>query len=427
MRIGQPAPLEALQAAHGSPQGATLAHIVIIVQENRSVDDLFQFLPNADTQSWGLNSYNQKVKLQPEPLTASYDIQHNHRAAWKVEYNNGAMNGFDRDPSHCVKPGNCPPLSLRAYGYVPKTDVQPYYTMAQTYTFADEMFQTNQGPSFPAHQYIVSGTSTTYDESPLRAAENAGQALGGCDSPPGTNVPLIDAHGNESQRAFPCFDRQSIFTLLDAAGISWKYYQDHPGAGILNAADALKPIWRKRKEYQANVAVPSSAVLKDIKGNTLASVVFVTPSRKASDHAGPTDGSGPSWVASIVNAIGKSTYWNSTAVIVTWDDWGGWYDHVTPMVRDSYETGFRVPMIVISPYAKSGYVSHVPYEFGSILKFIEETFGLGSLGTTDTNANDLSDCFNFGSKPKAFKPISAKYSANYFLLQPADPGDPDDE
>ena len=112
---------------------------------------------------------------------------------------------------------------------------------------------------------------------------------------------------------------------------------------------------------------------------------------------------------------------------MTWDDWGGWYDHVPPQIYDSYELGFRVPMIVISPYAKRGYVSHTPYEFGSILKFIERTFDLASLGTTDVRANDLSDCFNFGAEPRAFKPIAAKYSARYFEALPISYESPDDD
>jgi len=401
-------------------QHTSLTHIVIVVQENRSVDNLFQFLPNADTQFWGLNSYNQQVRLQPVSLTAAYDLQHNHYPAWSTEYNGGAMNGFNLDPSHCVKHRGCPPPELRAYGYVPKADVEPYYLMAESYAFADHMFETNQGPSFPAHQYIVSGTSTIHDGSGLRAAEDVGNGLGGCDSPPGSSVPVINLRGYETRRVFPCFDRRSIFTLLDAAGISWKYYQAHAGAHIINAVDALKPIWKNQQEYNANVIVPPSRVLKDIKHHDLASVVFVTPTTAESDHPGDNDGSGPSWVASVVNAVGNSTYWSESAVIVIWDDWGGWYDHVTPTVRNSYELRFRVPMIVISPYAKTGYVSHVPYEFGSILKFVEETFGLGSLGTTDTNANDLSDCFNFALKPSSFKPIAAKYRADYFLRQPLD-------
>jgi phospholipase C len=404
-----------------------IEHVVIIVQENRSVDNLFQFLPGADTQSWGLNSKNQHVRLAPESLTAPYDVQHNHLPAWETEYNRGAMNGFDRAPSSCTRKGQCPPQDERAYAYVPQADVQPYYTMAQEYAFGDEMFQTSEGPSFPAHQYVVSGTSTTYDGSSYRVAEDPGHQLGGCDSPPQTKVRLITGTGNEDRRIFPCFDRSSIFTLLDRAGIGWRYYQASTGAGLWHAVDALRPIWSNHTEYAANVIAPPSRVLNDIGKDDLASVVFVTPTAAESDHAGVTNGTGPAWVASVVNAIGESSYWDSTAIIVTWDDWGGWYDHVKPVVRNSYELGFRVPLIVISPYAKTGFVSHVPYEFGSILKFTETAFGLGSLGTTDAGANDLTACFNFHQTPRRFEPVSAREKAGYFLTQPLDPRDPDDD
>lgn len=108
---------------------------------------------------------------------------------------------------------------------------------------------------------------------------------------------------------------------------------------------------------------------------------WVIPDGGASDHPdNPTD-TGPSWVAAIVNAIGQSSYWADTAIIVTWDDWGGWYDHVAPMpgIRDSYEYGLRVPLIVISPYTKPAYISHVNHDFGSILKSVETVFLLGRL------------------------------------------------
>ncbi len=402
-------------------------HIIVIVQENRSVDDLFQFLPGANTQSWGLNSNNQRVSLEPDAITAPYDIEHNHDIAWRREYNNGAMNGFDRDLSVCSNHKRCPRHNVRAYGYVPQDEVQPYYTMAEEYAFGDKMFETSEAGSFPAHQYIVSGTSTIFDGAPDRASENPGHELGGCDSPPNTLVRVINEKGGERKKVYPCFDRRSIFTLLDSAGISWHYYQAHTGAHLWNAVDALEPIWSDTLEYEANVIVPPPQVLNDTKNGKLSSVVFVTPSAAQSDHADVTDGSGPSWVASVVNAVGESQYWKSSAIIVTWDDWGGWYDHVKPTVRNSLELGFRVPVIVISPYAKARYVSHTPLEFGSILKFIEETYDLGSLETTDRDANDLSDCFDFGQKPRKFQKIQSPLDAEYFLHLPDDPRSPDDE
>jgi phospholipase C len=137
---------------------------------------------------------------------------------------------------------------------------------------------------------------------------------------------------------------------------------------------------------------------------------------------------GPSWVAAVVNAIGKSPYWSHTAIIITWDDWGGWYDHVPPpSVINSYEYGFRVPLIVVSPYAKHAYISHVTHDFGSILKFAEEVFDLPSLGYADARSDDLSDCFDWTQVPSAFKPITAKLQAQDFLNDTRNPLPPDDD
>ena len=215
---------------------------------------------------------------------------------------------------------------------------------------------------------------------------------------------------------------------MDAAGITWRYYQAGTGSGFWHAVDALQPIWGNTTEYSSHVISTPSQFLTDVKNGTLEQVTWVTPTAAASDHAGETNGTGPSWVASIVNTVAASPFWYSTAIIVTWDDWGGWYDHVAPKVRNPYELGFRVPLLVISPYVKSaGYVSHVNYEFGSILKFTEEQFNLASLGTTDANANDFSDFFNFIQARKKFKKIHARYDAQYFISQPASNMMPDND
>jgi phospholipase C len=180
-------------------------------------------------------------------------------------------------------------------------------------------------------------------------------------------------------------------------------------------------------DWTNNVVLTNTQVLTDIANNQLASVSWVIPTGLESDHALLNDGSGPSWVSSIVNAIGNSSYWGNTAIIITWDDWGGWYDHVAPQILNSYEYGFRVPMIVMSPYARPAYVSHVTHDFGSILKFIELTFNLPSLGYADVAADDLSDCFNFTQMPIQFQTIAAPLNANYFLNDKRPPTDPDDD
>ncbi|HVR46560.1 MAG TPA: alkaline phosphatase family protein [Candidatus Binatia bacterium] len=416
-----------LPAAVTGPR-SKIQHVVIIFQENRSVDNLFHGLPGADTANYGYNSHGQQVQLQPIPLTERYDISHQH-SNFLTEYANGALNGFNLAKSNCSRGVQCPPKDVRAYAYVPQNEVQPYFSLAEQYAFADRMFQTNQGPSFPAHQYIVSGTSTISQGSPLRAAENPktpqGTFTGGCDSPSGSLVALIDPYGRETRQVFPCFERPALSDLLAVKALTWSYYQQRNGAGLWNAFDAIQHI-RDGGDYRKHVIEPPEKVINAITGGQLANVVWVTPTLEDSDHPG-NNGSGPSWVAWIVNTIGKSPYWNNTAIFITWDDWGGWYEHVKPPQYNSYELGFRVPLIVVSPYAKTAYISHKRHEFGSILKFVEETFNLGSLGTTDVRADDLLDCFDFSRAPRPFKTIQAPLHGDSFLRRPLAQQNPDDD
>jgi phospholipase C len=399
-------PLHARKLSSGLIQ-----YVVIIVQENRTFDNLFQGFPGANTASSGLNSKGRTIALRPESLTAPWNIYHSHHN-FETEYAGGQLNGFDNARSDCG--GVCLPSRVRAYSYVPQADVGPYWTMAQSYTIADDMFQSNEGPSFPAHQYLISGTSSTSDGSSQLASENPGQGMGGCDSPYGTQVTTIDATGQQGSPVFPCFNRTSLMDLLDENSLTWHYYQAVSGPGLWNAPDAVSPTYNS-SEFSTDVVVPSSQFLTDIGNGVLSNVTWITPTAQASDHPLINDGSGPDWVASVVNAIGESQFWDNTAIFVVWDDWGGWYDHVAPPIYTSYELGFRVPMLVISPYANTGYVSHTQHEFGSILKFTEEQFGLPSMGTTDERADDLSDCFNFNQSPTPFVAIPTIRGKEYFL------------
>jgi phospholipase C len=404
----------------------TIQHVVIIIQENRTPDNLFHGLPGADTVQSGQNSRGETVALHPVDMTAPYDLDHSHHG-FLTEYDNGNLDGFDKVGSSLCS--TCAAPSVRAYGFVPQSQTQPYWTMAEQYTFADRMFQTNEGPSFPAHQYIISGTSEPSAGSSLLAAENpttpSGSTTGGCDSPAGSLVAMIDPSGSEATKEYPCFDHPTLMDALDEKQQRWRYYEAYKGPGLWTAPDAIAHI-RSGADY-ANVVAPSSTIFNDIANLQLPAVSWVIPTAAESDHAKSTDGSGPSWVASIVNAVGESPYWNSTAIFITWDDWGGWYDHVKPQSYNTYELGFRVPLIVVSPYAKHAYVSHVQHEFGSILKFTEETFGLPSLNYTDLRADDLVDCFDFGQQPSPFHAIAAPIGAAAFLHQPVSTTIPDDD
>jgi phospholipase C len=399
---------------------ATIKHVVIIFQENRTPDNLFHGLPGADIANSGLDTAGDTIALQPIPLANTYDLDHSHTGFLDM-YDGGKMDGANTVKVTC---GSTCPYPNPQYGYVPASDNGPYMQMAQQYTFADRMFQTNEGPSYPAHQFIFAGTSEPEAGSDLLVSENPAAAAGdpGCLSTEQAQVVAIDPAGSEAQTVTSCFEHQTLSDLLDAKGLSWRYYAPIT-TGIWVAPNSIQHI--QAGPDWANVVTPETQVLTDISNGNLATVSWVTPTAAESDHAKSNDGTGPAWVASVVNAIGQSPYWNNTAIFIAWDDWGGWYDHVQPQIFGSYELGFRVPLIVVSPYAKVGYVSHVQHEFGSILKFTEETFALGSLGFTDARADDLSDCFNLRQSPQPFRAIAARYSADYFKHLPPDRRNPD--
>lgn len=412
-------------------QSDAIHNVIVVFQENRTPDNLFHGLRGADIANSGIDSSGRQITLGPVDLAVNYTLSHSH-PSFLAMYDHGRMDGADRIHVRCVnKKDNCLPSNPQ-FKYVRSSDVAPYMQMAQQYTFADRMFQTNQGPSFPAHQFIIAGTSAPTADSDLFASENTiepghSPAPAGCSAPSNTYVPLIDPSGDESQNQYPCFEHQTLMDLLDNQGISWRYYTQS-AVSIWTSPNAIQHL-RFGPDWQSVVLKPSQ-ILTDISQGKLAAVSWVMPTGPESDHAGSTDGSGPSWVASIVNAVGKSQYWDHTAILITWDDWGGWYDHVAPPIANSYEYGFRVPLIVVSPYAKRGYVSHTNHDFGSILKFIEGVFGLPSLGYADARADDLSDCFDFHHRhsPGAkFRPISAPLGPEFFIHDSRPLTDPDDD
>jgi phospholipase C len=157
-------------------------------------------------------------------------------------------------------------------------------------------------------------------------------------------------------------------------------------------------------------------------------VAWVTPDGTDSDHLGVGKDTGPSWVASIVNAIGKSSYWNSTAIVIVWDDWGGLYDHLDPPKTRNWQggPGLRVPMLIVSPYVKP-HVDHTVYEFGSILQFVENNWDLGTLGRGDEHSTSIRNAFDFNMAPRKFTVIPAKYSRDFFLRKKPSGLPPDTE
>src|ERR1017187_4531861 len=453
------------------PPPGKIQHVVIIFQENRTPDNLFQdpvLLQRPDPPDIapsGTDSTGHTIQLRKASLAVDYDPSHSHNSFNKMcDLTAGQCKMDGADLVHV----SCPPQATDCsvpdltFGYVDPADVQPYFALAEQYTFADRMFQTNQGPSFPAHQFIISGTSAPCSTalpcpgagSNLFASENPntkGPPNAGCDAPAGSTVALIDPFGleNSNPPVYPCFEHQTLTDLLETKGNSWRYYTSsgYPGGsglGLWVGPEAIQHICGTLTpsgtcggpDWTTHVILDPKQILTDVTSNQLPDVSWVIPNGLASDHAGSLNGNqGPSWVASVVNAIGNSPYWANTAIFITWDDWGGWYDHVAPpqvLVNCAqwgcgYVYGFRVPLIVVSPYAKAKYISKNQHDFGSILKFIEGIFSLPSLGYADAAADDLSDCFDMNQTPLPFQQIQSALDAQFFLNDKTPPTDPDDD
>ncbi|MBV9180171.1 MAG: hypothetical protein JO356_02580 [Acidobacteria bacterium] len=452
------------------PYPNAFQHVVVIFQENRTPDNLFQGLcsppfgrrhscsttPNSHqyniaTSGWvDKNSSTGFTDPQPVPLGNTYDLSHAHMAFLRM-FDDGFMDGA----GNIACSGTC--LSQPQFRFVDNSTgiLNPYLELAKQYGWANYMFQTNQGPSFPAHQFVFGGTSAPSaddDAAGIFAAENMGGTPGpaGCIANVGTFVRLVTPSG-ENQTTYPCFEHQTLADLLDGAGVTWKYYA--PGAGsIWTAPDAIAHICVPDapaggsctgSEWATNVDLKPANVLKDIANCNLPQVSWVIPIGQNSDHPGsPNTVGGPSWVASIVNAIGNDSaceggqgYWSDTAIVITWDDWGGWYDHETPPILDGdqgdYQYGFRVPLIVVSAFTPKKYINNdSPHDFGSILRFIEGVFNIseGSLGFADARASDdLAPFFRFHRRPRTFRTVTAPLDANFFLNDTRKPDPPDND
>ena len=424
-------PTAAVAQPMAVPVGNYIKHVVIIVQENRSFDNVFAGWPGSDSTMSGKATtiVNGVPKTVTIPLKAIPFLQKDIGHLWRnalAGWDNGKMDGFENNTSHAKPTGTYP------YSYLRHDVIRPYRAMASQYVLADHMFPAMFGPSFTAHLTLIAGTT---NEKPNKAVVDLPNGTPwGCDAPLGTNTPTLNEQRviTPGSGGFPCFTQfTTMADTLDEKGVSWKYYAPnillYPAWSAFDAIKSVRygPDWAK-------VQTPEWQVLLDAKNGTLPSMSWVTPDAQDSDHPGEGSDTGPSWVAAVVNSIGKSQYWDSTAIFVVWDDWGGWYDNVPPPQLDFKGLGIRVPCIVISPYAKKGYVSHVRYEFGSMLHFSEQVFGLRALGPasagyTDLRANTMLDAFDFTQKPRAYVPIPAKYPMSYFENHPQSMRAPDND
>ena len=401
-----------------------LRHVVIIVQENRSFDSLFAGYPGANAPMSGTMSTGQTVALHPVNFNTP-DMSHGYGASLQ-DYDGGKMDGFDLGSNYST--GG--PVGELAYGYLERSLVRPYWIMAERYTLADAMFADEHGPSWPAHLSIIGTTNIGANKALVDTPNNSPFD---CFAPAGTQTAYIDNYRNYNWNGpYPCFTqfRTMAFTI-DAAHLTWRYYTT-PVTGIGSYWSPFAAISKVRNGPDwNNVVTPPPTIFTDIAKGHLANVVWVTPDVPYSDHAGGSSTMGPSWVGDIVNAIGQSRYWDDTAIVILWDEWGGWYDNAVPPQITFKGLGLRVGCLIVSPYSRH-YVSHTQYQFASVQKFVEEVFNLPPLGPAsagygDTQANSIIDSFDFTQKPRAYQLIPTQFPPSQFIKMPPSGRAPDDD
>jgi phospholipase C len=373
----------------GSPQGIhKIRHVVIIMQENRSFDSYFGTYPGADgipmkdgVPTVCIPSPSVKHCLKPYHDTSDRNFGGPHARQWGIrDIDHGKMDGFVVSAkrglaSACDHSFYAPGCSLAprkpdVMGYHDRHEIPNYWDYAESFVLQDHMFQSDLSWSRPAHLYLVSGWSArcTTPGDPMSCHSDAYAQY------PGANYAWTD-----------------VTWLLHRDHVSWRYYvargnePDCSGGQMFCAPvpqSASTPgIWNPlprftdvHEDNQLGDIQPLHNFYDACRTGRLAKVTWIIPGDKVSEHPPNLVTAGQSYVTGLVNSIMRSRAWRSTAIFLTWDDWGGFYDNVVPPKVDGQGYGLRVPGLVISPYARKGYIDHQTLSFDAYLKFIEDDF-----------------------------------------------------
>ena len=362
-----------------------IQHVIFLMQENRSFDHMFGRFPGAEGVTVGWD-HGRRRPLRPATDQRIPDLPHCYTCAL-ASYNGGKLDGFDQGV----------PSDRNAYTQMRPRNEPNYWYWAKRNVLSDHFFASEMGPSFPNHMYSIAARSAGAHDNPVRLP-GLHSLTWGCDAPKGELVRVVTRSG--SKRVPPCFNFQTAGDLLNRGNVPWADYAATPDQKgyIWSTYSAIKHI-RETKQWHEHVR-PVADLVPDIKSDSLPPVTWVTPRMEFSNHPGYSFCYGENWATRVIDAIMRSPMWGSTAIFLTWDEWGGFYDHVKPPSVDGFGLGFRVPFIVISPYARSGVVDHRMGEFDSVLKFIETNWGLPNLTKRDHKASNLAYDFDFHRKPR---------------------------
>ena len=436
------------------PTPNPIQHIVVIYQENHSFDEVLGALCLQDARCDGsltatlLNGTQYPLVLSPDIVPT---INHDTLSETKA-INGGLMNGWE-NVKGCSASAGYPCLT-----YYDPTQIPSLAAYARAYAISDRTFQLDRVPSFGAHIELVSSTLDGFTGvAPTAKKGFTAKAGWGCDSNkfakwkdptnPKATVVSVPAcvpdytdtlTGLTSDRSptnggaitsTPVSHVPTVMDSLDSAGMSWRLYTSAIGANKIRAYTwSICPVFASCiYTAQSQNMVPPGQVVTDAGAGTLPNFSVVLPegpSGSTSQHNGTSMIAGDNWIGQVVSSIMNGPDWSSTAIFITYDDCGCFYDHVAPPAG----LGIRNPVVIVSPYARAGFTDSNIATTASLLAFTEHTFGLAPLGAPDANAYDYSDSFDFGQTPlgpvvttKTAVPAS---STNYLATHPADANDP---
>jgi len=381
--LSQIAPAQA--ATPAGPRGlktkTPIQHLVFVMQENHTFDNYFGTYPGADG-----TPANTRMPVDSKNLQAGYvtpwhigestitDLSHNANS-FKDQFNGGKMDGFVSGLNLRRENGR---ISM---GYYDDRDIPYYWNLADHYVLFDRWFSSAPTGSFVNHVYSIMAIA------------------------PGSENPL-DVAGQLK-------DVPTIFDRLQAAGVSWKFYVQNydpsinyrhvQGVGARDSQVIWVPLLNQDRFIDdpklASHIVDLKQYYTDLQQGNLPAVSYIVPSGK-SEHPPQYPSGGQRFVKGLIQELMRSSAWNTSALVLTYDDWGGWYDHVVPSPVDATGYGLRVPTILVSPYAREAYIDHTTLDFTSVLKFIENNWGVAPLSTRDAQANDFVGALDFTQAPR---------------------------
>jgi phospholipase C len=396
-----------------------IKRVLYLMLENRSFDNLFGRYPGARGTRTGVR-FGSEVPLVRCPEWLPGDLPHD-LAAWLLSHNGGRMDGFAI--------GDYGPYF--AYSQFDREDVPNYFHWADEYALCDNVFASVAGPSYPNHLFFIAGEAGGAIDNPenilTRHLDNGRVFKSwGCDAYGDDAYVMVRDDDGHLGKHSTCFTFETTGELLSRANVDWASYSADPyQAGyIWQAYSAVEGVYRNEELWDEHIW-PVDDLLRDIQADALPSVTWVTPRFQLSDHPPFSTKHAHNWVTDVVNAVMRSGMWESTAIFITWDEWGGLYDHVEPPKIDGVDLGFRVPMLVISPYARRGYVDDARAEFSAPLRFIAENWGLPRQTPRIRGSHDFEHVFDFGRPPRRPDPRPHVRATGRFYEWPNDfPGWP---